>query len=44
MNTSTLTIVFAQAAKVFVQVKPRRTVAELDVGQPFGDDVEESGV
>jgi hypothetical protein len=38
------TVVLAPAAEVLVQVKLGGTVAELDVGQPLGDDAEKSGI
>ena len=38
------TIVLAPAAKVLVQVEAGFAMAELDIGKPFGDDVEESSI
>ena len=38
------TVVFAPAAKVLIQVEFGGAVAELDVGQPLGDDAEKGGV
>jgi hypothetical protein len=43
-STETRTIVLTPAAEVLVQVKGGLAVAELDVGQPLGSDVDEAGV
>ena len=39
-----LTIVLSKTAKVLVEVECRRAVAQLDIGQPLGDDVQERSV
>jgi hypothetical protein len=38
------TILLAPAAKVLIQVELGAAVAKLDVGQPFGDDVEKASI
>jgi hypothetical protein len=38
------TVLLAPAAKVLIQVELGGAVAELDVGQPFRDDVEEASI
>jgi hypothetical protein len=38
------TIIFTPAAKLLIQVKRRRAMPQLNVGQPLGNNVQKGGI